>query len=44
MPGLSAFWEIKKSKSLEINTIVKKPSNQTFTMFINPEKVWFEGF
>ena len=33
----------KKSKSLEVNTIVKTPSNQTFTMFINPVKVWFEG-
>ena len=33
----------KKSKSPEVKTIVKTPSNQTFTMFINPVKVWFEG-
>ena len=39
----NAFWEIKKSKSLKVNTIVQKLSNQTFKIFLNPVKVWFEG-
>ena len=44
MPGLSAFWQMKKNQNLLKSTsLLKKNSNQTFTMFINPVKVWFKG-
>ena len=42
MPGLPAFWEVKKSKSLKVKKFVKTPSNQTFTGLINIVTVWFE--